>query len=74
MLGYAPIRWPIFRALSSRAPMYAYLYKQQKVARKKAGEDVEISGSLALQGPVNSVMYRRLYVRKSAGGFSRHEN
>jgi hypothetical protein len=54
--------------------MYAYLYKQQKVARKKAGEDVEISGSLALQGPVNSVMYRRLYVRKSAGGFSRHEN
>ncbi|MCB1843198.1 MAG: hypothetical protein KDI09_09575 [Halioglobus sp.] len=53
--------------------MYAYLYKQQKVARKKAGEDVEISGSSALQGPVDSVMYRQLYVRKSAGGYNRHE-
>jgi hypothetical protein len=34
--------------------MYAYLYKQQKVARKKAGEVFEISGSLALQGPVDA--------------------
>ena len=54
--------------------MYAYLYKQQKVTRKKAGEHVEMSGSLALQGPVDSVMYRQLYVRQSAGGYSRHEN